>query len=64
MQGHLDGDRTFFEIVEGKAGEKRVGREAVGMDHAPGRVAETSIHCRKYRVNLGIGPSRDLISVV
>lgn len=64
LQSHLDGDGTLFEIVEGKPGEKRLGREAIGMDHTPRSVTKVSIHRSKYSVDLGIGSSRDIIGMV
>ena len=64
LQRHLDGDRPLFEIVEREAGEKCVGREAIGMDHAPPGVAEMGIHRGKDRIDLGFGLCRYLVGVV
>jgi hypothetical protein len=64
LQRHLDRDRPLPEIVERKPGEKRIRREAIGVDHAPPRVAEMLIHLGKDGIDFGFGPRRHLVGVV
>jgi hypothetical protein len=64
LQHHHDRDGPLFEIVEREAGEKHVGREAIGVDHAPRRVAEMLVHRSEDRIDLGFGLRSDVANVV
>ena len=44
LQRHLNGDRPLLKIGEGEAGEEGVGREPVGVNHTPLRMAEAALH--------------------
>ncbi len=64
LERHLDRDEALIEIVEREAGEKRVGREAIRMGHAPRRVAEMAVHRREDGANFRFGLGRHLVGVV
>jgi hypothetical protein len=64
LERHPDGDEALLEIVKREAGEKRVGRQAIPMDHAPGRVAEMLVHRRENRFDFGFGLRGEVVDVV
>jgi hypothetical protein len=43
LESHLDRDGAFLEVVEREAGEKRVGRKAIRVDHPPRCRSEDTI---------------------
>jgi hypothetical protein len=60
----LDRDGAFLEVVEREAGEKRVGRKAIRVDHPPRCMAEMAIHRSEDRVDLCTGLRRDIVGMV
>jgi hypothetical protein len=64
LERHLNRDGPLFEIVEREACKKHVGREAIGVDHAPRRVTGMLVHRCEDRIDLGFGLRPDVVSVV
>ena len=64
LESHLDRGGVFLEVVEREAGEKRVGRKAIRVDHPPRCMAEMAIHRSKDRVDLCTGLRRDIVRMV